>query len=231
MKLKLINALIAAFCLSIVAVAPLSARDAQDAAKQASKAAKVFTEIMAAPDKSIPANVLDKAKCIAVFPQVIKAGFVIGGRGGRGVASCRTAGGWSDPAFFDMKGGSFGLQIGAQATDFVLLFIGDDGMNSLLKSKFEMGGDASVAAGPVGRQAGAGTDLKLTAQILSYSRSKGLFAGLELKGTVISLDDSDMKDTYGAGVTAQDVLTGKKAGPATVKIYPTTLGRYSKRRK
>lgn len=231
MKLKLINTLIAAFCLSIISVAPLSARDAADAAKQASKAAKVFTEIMAAPDKAIPANVLDKAKCIAVFPQVIKAGFVVGGRGGRGVASCRTARGWSDPAFFNMKGGSFGLQIGAQATDFVLLFIGDDGMNSLLKSKFEMGGDASVAAGPVGRQAGAATDLKLTAQILSYSRSKGLFAGLELKGAVISLDDSDIKDTYGAGVTAQDVLTGKKDGPATVKVYPTTLGRYSKRRK
>lgn len=231
MKFKLINALIVALCLSLVTVAPAGAVDAADAAKQASKAAKVFTEIMAAPDKAIPANVLDKAKCIAVFPQVIKAGFVVGGRGGRGVASCRTARGWSDPAFFDMKGGSFGLQIGAQATDFVLLFIGDDGMNSLLKSKFEMGGDASVAAGPVGRQAGASTDLKLTAQILSYSRSKGLFAGLELKGTVISLDDSDMKDTYGAGVTAQDVLTGKKAGPATVKVYPTTLGRYSKRRR
>lgn len=231
MKFKFINALIAALCLSLVTVAPAGAVDAADAAKQASKAAKVFTEIMAAPDKAIPANVLDKAKCIAVFPQVIKAGFVVGGRGGRGVASCRTARGWSDPAFFDMKGGSFGLQIGAQATDFVLLFIGDDGMNSLLKSKFEMGGDASVAAGPVGRQAGASTDLKLSAQILSYSRSKGLFAGLELKGTVISLDDSDMKDTYGAGVTAQDVLTGKKAGPATVKVYPTTLGRYSKRRR
>lgn len=231
MKLEPINVLIAAFCFSVAVVMPLNARDAADAAKQASKAAKVFTEIMAAPDKAIPANVIDKAKCIAVFPQVIKAGFVVGGRGGRGVASCRVGNGWSDPAFFDMKGGSFGLQIGAQATDFVLLFIGDDGMNSLLKSKFEMGGDASVAAGPVGRQAGAATDLKLTAQILSYSRSKGLFAGLELKGTVISLDDSDMKDTYGAGVTAQDVLTGKKAGPATVKIYPTTLGRYSKRRK
>ncbi|MGE0130709.1 MAG: lipid-binding SYLF domain-containing protein [Blastocatellales bacterium] len=231
MKQKLINTFIAALCLSIVAGASVYARDAEDSAKQAAKSAKVFQEIMAAPDKAIPATVLDKAKCIAVFPQVIKAGFVVGGRGGRGVASCRTARGWSNPAYFNMKGGSFGLQIGAQATDFVLLFIGDDGMNSLLKSKFEMGGDASVAAGPVGRQAGAATDLRLTAQILSYSRSKGLFAGLELKGTVISLDDSDMKDTYGAGATAQDVLTGRKAGPATVKIYPTTLGRYSKRRR
>jgi len=231
MKLKFTRCLTAVLCLALVAGPSLFARDAEDAAKQASKASKVFQEIMAAPDKAIPTNVLDKAKCIAVFPQVLKAGFIVGGRGGRGVASCRAANGWSDPAYFDLKGGSFGLQIGAQATDFVLLFIGDDGMNSLLKSKFEMGGDASVAAGPVGRQAGASTDLKLNAQILSYSRSKGLFAGLELKGAVISLDESDMKATYGADVKAQDVLTGKKAGPATVKVYPNTLARYSKRRK
>jgi lipid-binding SYLF domain-containing protein len=231
MKLKFTRSLIAAFCLSLIAAAAVFAKDEDDAAKQAAKAAKVFTEIMAAPDKAIPTSVLDKSQCIAVFPQVIKAGFIVGGRGGRGVASCRTGAGWSAPAFFDMKGGSFGLQIGAQATDFVLLFIGDDGMKSLLKSKFEMGGDASVAAGPVGRQAGASTDLKLSAQILSYSRSKGLFAGLELKGTVISLDDSDMKSAYGEGATAADVLTGKKAAPASVKVYPTTLARYSKRRR
>jgi lipid-binding SYLF domain-containing protein len=230
MKLKFTRSLIAAFCLSLIAVAAF-AKDADDAAKQASKAAKVFTEIMAAPDKAIPNTVLDKAQCIAVFPQVIKGGFVVGARGGRGVASCRTGAGWSAPAFFEMKGGSFGLQIGAQATDFVLLFIGDDGMKSLLKSKFEMGGDASVAAGPVGRQAGASTDLKLNAQILSYSRSKGLFAGLELKGTVISVDESDMESAYGAGVTPADALTGKKAAPAAVKVYPTTLARYSKRRR
>ncbi len=231
MKFKITRSLIGAFCLSLIAIAAVGAKDEDDAAKQAAKAAKVFTEIMAAPDKAIPNTVLDKSQCIAVFPQVIKAGFVIGGRGGRGVASCRTSAGWSAPAFFDMKGGSFGLQIGAQATDFVLLFIGDDGMKSLLKSKFEMGGDASVAAGPVGRQAGASTDLKLSAQILSYSRSKGLFAGLELKGTVISLDDSDMKSAYGEGATAADVLTGKKAAPARVKVYPATLARYSRRRK
>jgi lipid-binding SYLF domain-containing protein len=162
---------------------------------------------------------------------VLKAGFIFGGRGGRGVASCRVADGWSDPAYFDLKGGSFGLQIGAQATDFVLLFMNHDGMKSLVKSKFELGGDASVAAGPVGRQAGASTDLKLDEQILSYSRSKGLFAGLELKGAVISLDDSDMESAYGAEVRAEDVLTGKKTGPATVKVYPNTLARYSKRQK
>src|SRR6185369_7381801 len=122
-------------------------------------------EIMRAPDKSVPRDILDGAECVAVFPQVLKAGFVFGARGGRGVASCRTKTGWSAPAFFDLKGGSVGLQIGAQSTDFVLLFMNDGGFNSLLKSKFEMGGDASVAAGPVGRQTGASTDLKLDAQI------------------------------------------------------------------
>ena len=200
-----------------------------DTVKQANKSATVFKEIMDIPEKGIPDTIIDKAKCIAVFPQVIKAGFVIGGRGGRGVASCRTASGWSAPAYFNMKGGSFGLQIGAQATDFVLVFMNDKGMNSLLKNKFEMGGDASVAAGPVGRQAGASTDLYLNSEILSYSRSKGLFAGLELKGTVISVDNSDMKEAYGDENAAEGVLKGSKAAPALVKVYPDTLARYTKK--
>src|SRR5262245_9529721 len=161
MPLKFIRSLIAVSCLSLAVSPAFYAKDPEDAAKQASKASKVFQEIMAAPDNAIPASVLDKAQCVAVFPQVFKAGFIFGGRGGRGVASCRVADGWSDPAYFDLKGGSFGLQIGAQATDFVLLFMNHDGMKSLVKSKFELGGDASVAAGPVGRQAGASTDLKL----------------------------------------------------------------------
>jgi lipid-binding SYLF domain-containing protein len=230
MRLKFNRCLITALCLSLSAGPALYARDPGDAAKQAAKASKVFQEIMAAPDNAIPASVLDKAQCVAVFPQVLKAGFIVGGRGGRGVASCRVANGWSDPAYFDLKGGSFGLQIGAQATDFVLLFMNHDGMRSLVKSKFELGGDASVAAGPIGRQAGASTDLRLDEQILSYSRSKGLFAGVELKGAVISIDDSDMESAYGEGVNAETVLTGKKTGPATVKIYPNTLARYSKRK-
>lgn len=231
MPVKFTRSLIAVVCLSLAAGPAIFARDAKDAAKQAAKSSKVFQEIMAAPDKAIPSSVLDKAQCIAVFPDVIKAGFIVGGRGGRGVASCRTENGWSDPAYFDLKGGSFGLQIGAQSTDFVLLFMNDDGLNSLLKSKFEMGADASVAAGPVGREAGASTDLRLDAQILSYSRSKGLFAGLELKGAVISLDESDMEAAYGSDAKAADVLKGAKTGPATVKVYPTTLARYSKKRK
>ena len=231
MKLRFLSSLLVALCLAIASGTVSLAKDKDDAGSQAAKAAKVFQEVMGTPDKAVPQSVLDKATCIAVFPQVIKAGFVIGGRGGRGVASCRTKTGWSAPAFFDMKGGSFGLQIGAQATDFVLLFIGDNGMNSLLKSKFELGGDASVAAGPVGRQAGASTDLRLTSQILSYSRSKGIFAGLELKGTVISVDSDDMKEAYGEKVAAADVLKGAKPAPASVKVFPTTLARYSKRRR
>jgi len=126
----------------------------KDEARQSEKAAVVFNEIMRAPDKAIPQDILDGAECVAVFPQVIKAGFIVGGRGGRGVASCRSARGWSAPAFFNLGGASIGLQIGAQATDFVLLFMTKDGINSLLSDEFTIGGDASVAAGPVGRQAG-----------------------------------------------------------------------------
>jgi len=168
---------------------------------------------------------------VAVFPDVLKGGLIVGGRKGRGVASCRTATGWSAPAFFDLAGGSIGLQIGAQATDLVLLFVSPDGMKSLLKSKFEMGGDASVAAGPVGRTVGAGTDLRLDAQILSYSRSKGVFAGLELKGTVIKQDVDDNQAVYGEGVRAEEILKGTKEPQADVLIFPNTLARYSRKKK
>jgi lipid-binding SYLF domain-containing protein len=199
-----------------------------DEVEQSQKAARVFEQIMSAPDKGIPQAVLDDAHCVAVFPDVIKAGFIFGGRGGRGMASCRTARGWSAPAYFNLGGGSFGLQIGAQSTDFVLLFMSEDGMKSLLSNEFTLGAGASVAAGPVGRQTGASTDLALNAQILSYSRSKGLFAGLELKGVVIEADESDMRDVYGRGVTAKDVLRlSRLKAPAPVQEFPLTLARYS----
>jgi len=205
-----------------------SSRDYKDAVKQSSKASTVFKEIMDAPDKGIPRGVLDNAQCVAVFPSVIKAGFIVGGRGGRGVASCRTGAGWSAPAFFDLKGGSFGLQIGAQSTDFVLLFMNTKGLDRLIGDKFEIGGEGSVAAGPVGRQAGASTDIRLDAEILSYSRSKGLFAGLELKGVVISQDRDDIEAVYGRGADARGVLKDSKfTAPAEVSAFPTRLGRYS----
>ena len=205
-------------------------KNLDDEIGQSDKAARVFREIMDTPDKGIPKDLLEKAECVAVFPSVIKAGFIVGGRGGRGVASCRTARGWSAPAYFNLGGASFGLQIGAQSTDFVMLFMNKEGLNSLLSDEFTLGGDASVAAGPVGRQAGAATDLKLNAQILSYSRSKGLFAGLELKGVVIKPDKDDMRDVYGDGVTAKQVLKDNKIlVPVAIRAFPTALGRYSSR--
>ena len=206
----------------------VSAKDVKDQAQQSEKAAQVFKEIMDTPDKGIPTELLETARCVAVFPNVLKAGFIVGGRGGRGVASCSNAGSWSSPAFFNLGGGSIGLQIGAQSTDFVLLFMNDKGMNSLLSDQFELGGDAAVAAGPVGRQAGASTDLKLTSEILSYSRSKGLFAGLELKGVVIKPDKDDMREVYGGNITAREVLNGNKAATAaSVSAFPTTLSHYA----
>jgi len=203
----------------------------RDATSQSTKAARVFREIMAAPDKGIPHEVLENAECVAVFPSVLKAGFVVGGRGGRGVASCRTARGWSAPAFFDLKGGSFGLQIGAQSTDFILLFMNTRGLDRLIGDKFEIGGDASVAAGPVGRQAGASTNIRLDAEILSYSRSRGLFAGLELKGVVITQDKDDLRAVYGQDADARGVLKDSKfTAPAGVRPFPTTLTHFSARK-
>ncbi len=203
----------------------------KDEKNQSQKAAEVFREIMDIPEKEIPQDILAKAECVAVFPQVLKAGFIVGGQGGRGVASCRTPTGWSAPAYFNLGGGSIGLQIGAQATDFVLLFMNKGGLQSLLSNEFTLGADASVAAGPVGRQTGASTDLKLDAQILSYSRSKGLFAGIELKGVVIKPDKGDMEDVYGKNVTAKEVLQDNKAtAPEAVLAFPNILGRYSARK-
>jgi lipid-binding SYLF domain-containing protein len=204
-----------------------------DAASQASKAARVFEQVMGVPEKSVPKELLDKAEAIGVFPGVKKVGLGLGGRGGRGVISRREAGGWSAPAFFNMGGASIGLQIGASSTDFVLLFMNDDALKGLLGDKFEIGGEGSVAAGPVGRAASASTDAQLKAGILSYSRSKGLFAGLELKGVVINPDNNDNEAVY-SGMKASDILTGStkmsmKEMPAGVRIFPQTLGRYSKR--
>ena len=210
-----------------------SARKTREAADQSAKAARVFDQIMATREKSIPQDLLDRAEAVAVFPGVIKAGFIVGGRGGSGVISRRVAGGWSAPAFFDLGGGSVGLQIGAASTDYILLFMNEHAVESLLSDKFEIGGEGSAAAGPVGRSASASTDVKLNAQILSYSRSKGAFAGLELKGVVIKPDNDDNTQVY--GMTARDILTGANKismdkMPEGVRVFPQTLGRYSKRR-
>ena len=168
-----------------------STKKARAAAEQSARAARVFDQIMATREKSIPGDLLDKAEAVAVFPGVLKGGFILGGRGGSGVISRRVAGGWSAPAFFDLGGGSIGLQIGVASTDYILLFMNENAVDSLLKDKFEIGGEGSAAAGPVGRSASASTDARMNAQILSYSRSKGAFAGLELKGVVIKPDNED----------------------------------------
>jgi lipid-binding SYLF domain-containing protein len=221
---------------SAVTIGQSQTKDAKrvaDAEKEAQKASEVFTEIMNVPDRAIPQKLLDKAEAIAVFPGVIKAGFIVGGRAGDGVISRRIKGGWSAPAFFNLAGGSVGLQIGASKTDFVLLFMNEEALGGLLKDKFEIGGEGSAAAGPVGRSTSATTDVLLNAQIISYSRSKGLFAGLELKGTAITPDNNDNLAVY--NIKANEVLSSTRTWtitkmPAGVRIFPKTLSRYSVRR-
>ncbi len=162
--------------------------------------ATVLKQIMDTPDKGIPEEVLDNAKCIVVVPHLIKAGFIFGGKHGRGVASCRTATGWSAPAFISVSGGSWGLQIGAEGVDLVMLVMNDKGLQHLLSSKFQLSGEGSAAAGPVGRHASAGTDWKMNAELLTYSRSKGAFAGLTLEGAVIEQDADSTTAIYGRDV-------------------------------
>lgn len=196
------------------------AKDTHDEIEQTTKAATVFREIMGAPDKAIPKRVLDNADCIAVFPSVIKAAFGIGGRGGRGLAICRTPSGWSAPAYLNVGGASFGAQIGVESVDYVMLFMTPESARSLLQNNVKLGGNVSVAAGPIGREAEAATDLKLNAQILSYSRSKGLFAGAALEGAVIETANNDMRDVYGPNATAKAVLfDGTVKAPQEVTAF------------
>lgn len=197
----------------------------RDARRHSEEAAKVFNEIMTASDNAIPKDLVDKAQAIAVFPGVVKAAFIVGGREGKGVISRRTGTGWSAPAFFNLSGGSFGAQIGAGKTDYVLLIMNGEGLNKLLADKFEMGGEAGVAAGPVGREVSAATDAQLNAEILTYSRSKGAFIGASLKGTTITPDNNLNEAFY--GVNAREVLNGGVNNtPVAVLSYPQALGRY-----
>jgi SH3 domain-containing YSC84-like protein 1 len=176
----------------------------KQAGEQSAKAAKAFNEIMRSPDKSVPRGLLKRAKAVAVFPGVVKAGFMVGAEGGRGVVTRRTVAGWGDPIFFRAGGPSFGAQIGVSAADIVLVFMNDDAVGGLMKDRFELGADAAVAGGPVGRDAGAGTDALMQAQILSYSRSRGLFVGVSLKGIVIRPEDDLNRAVYSK--TARELL-------------------------
>lgn len=193
--------------------------DRESSTDRLDKAGKVLQEIMAAPDSGIPEEVLEHARCIAVVPHMIKGGFVFGGQNGRGVATCRTASGWSAPAFFAITGGSWGLQIGLEGVDLVMIIQNEKGMQRLLASKFQLGADASAAAGPVGRHASAETNWKLETEILTYSRAKGAFAGLTVNGASIRRDDDSMKAIYGRHVTTKSVLLGKVAVPAVAQTF------------
>ena len=182
-------------------------------------AGAVLHEIMAAPDRGIPEEVLEHAKCIAVVPHMIKGGFVFGAENGKGVATCRTAAGWSAPAFFDITGGSWGLQIGVEGVDLVMIIQNDRGMEHLINSNFQLGGDASAAAGPVGRHASANTDWKLETEVLTYSRAKGAFAGLTLTGAAIRRDNDATEAIYGRDHTTGAILRGEVAVPVSAQSF------------
>ena len=182
-------------------------------------AARVLHEIMAAPDNGIPEEVLEHARCVAVVPHMLKGGFVFGAENGRGVATCRTASGWSAPSFFTITGGSWGLQIGIEGVDLVMIIQNEDGMQRLIGSKFQIGADASAAAGPVGRHASANTDWKLETEILTYSRARGAFAGLTLTGADIRRDDDSTEAVYGRDIPTKRILSGEVAVPASAQVF------------
>jgi len=199
----------------------------KEAAEQSSRAAQAFEAIMQVPDKAIPIDLLSRAKAVAVFPRVVKVAVTVGGQAGRGVVSRRTDEGWASPVFLRGAGGSVGPQIGASATDYFLLLMNDESVDALMKDRFELGGEAGVAAGPVGRNAGAATDAMMRAAILSYSRSHGLFAGLSLQGVVLKPEDDLNLAVYDK--TARELLSdaGEAAAEPDLKSFPRVLSRYT----
>ncbi len=203
------------------------ASDREDDVSRTQKAAQVFQEIMNTPDQSIPSDLLESAKCIAIIPGDVKFAFIFGGNYGRGLATCRTGHGWSAPLFLAIEGGSVGYQIGGSSTDIVMLFMNDRALHSLLSDKFKLGADASIAAGPVGRNAAAGTDLKLNAEILSYSRSKGVFIGVSLNGAVVQADKSGDRAMYGRNVSRHEILSGKVPVPESAQALLHEVGGYA----
>jgi lipid-binding SYLF domain-containing protein len=191
----------------------------EDSVDRLQSSVEVLQAIMATPDKGIPEEVLNSAKCILVVPNLIKGGFILGAKHGRGVASCRTSAGWSAPAFVSVGGGSAGLQIGVEGVDLVMLVMNEQGFQHLLSSKFELTGEASGAAGPVGRHASAGTDWKMSTEVLTYSRSKGVFAGLTLEGAVVEQDNDSTRAIYGKNMQFRHILSGKVATPKSADAF------------
>jgi len=209
--------LVALFSLGVASSAWAETRE--DVQNRLDNATLVLRQIMAAPDNGIPQEVLEHAKCVAVVPHMIKGGLVFGAENGRGIATCRTENGWSAPAFFAITGGNWGLQIGVEGVDLVMIFQGDKGMQRMISSNFQLGADASAAAGPVGRHASANTDWKLDTEVLTYSRAKGLFAGLTLTGANLRRDDDSMNAFYGHDVSTHRVLRGEVATPASADQF------------
>jgi lipid-binding SYLF domain-containing protein len=208
--------------LAMLALASISWADQNktDVAERLQSAGKVLQDIMATPDKGIPEEVMEGAKCVAVVPKMLKGGFVFGAQHGRGVATCRLPNGdWSAPAFFTISGGSWGAQIGAEGVDLVMMIMNDQGMRHLLSAKVQIGGQASAAAGPIGRHASAGTDWKASTEMLTYSRAKGAFAGLTLEGARITKDDDSDFAMYGKQLTTEAILTGKVPAPAAARPF------------
>jgi SH3 domain-containing YSC84-like protein 1 len=225
MKKSLLLTLIVSLCsLSFAADEPAKESKAVD---RVQAAADVLNEIQSAPDKGIPQEVLGSAECVAVVPSMLKGGFIVGAKYGRGLASCRTPKGWSAPAFFVVAGGSFGFQIGGQAVDLVMLIMNKDGMKHLLSSEFALGADASVAAGPVGRHAEGNTDWKMRAEVLTYSRARGLFAGVTLNGAQIKQDKDSTREFYGRMVPFRTSLVGEIEPPPAANAFLTTLAKWA----
>jgi lipid-binding SYLF domain-containing protein len=200
---------------------------ASKASDRVQAAADVLNEIQSAPDSGIPQDILSKSECVAVVPSMLNGGFVVGAKYGRGLASCRTPKGWSAPAFFTITGGSVGFQAGGQAVDLVMLIMNNDGMQRLLSSKVALGADASVAAGPVGRHAEGNTDWKMRAQVLTYSRARGVFAGVSLNGAVMTQDKDSTREFYGHMVTFPASLKGEVEAPAAAYPFLSTLAKWA----
>jgi lipid-binding SYLF domain-containing protein len=205
--------------LGMVGTYAFAGSDREDTVDRMQKSVEVLQSIMSTPDKGIPEEVLNGSKCIVVVPNLLKGGFIFGGKHGRGVASCRTPDGWSAPAFVSVGGGSWGLQIGVEGVDLVMLVMNDRGLQHLLSTKFELTGEGSVAAGPVGRHTSAGTDILLNTEVLTYSRSKGVFAGLTLEGAVIEQDNDSTRAIYDQHMRFRDILSGRASTPASGEAF------------
>lgn len=213
--------LVGAFALTAANLSASSGRE--DSLERLNMASETLTAMINTPDKGIPEEVISNAKCIVVVPHLIKGGFVVGGEHGRGVASCRTSEGWSAPAFVSIGGGSWGLQIGVEGVDLVMLVMNDDGLQHMLSSKFKVGGDASASAGPVGRHASAGTDWKMNSEVLTYSRSKGVFAGISLDGAVVEQDKDSTRAIYGRDTAFRATLGGRVHAPQSTRAFMKEL--------